>query len=214
MSNIALPHSDLAPTAPATSTVVTAVLILWFAAIVFLGATGALVTPANQPPLLMLLAALAPLTVFFAAFWMSRSFRALIAAADLHVVASIQAWRFGGFVFLILYAYGILPGLFALHAGLGDMAIGITAPWIVLSLNRSPAFAKSRAFRVWNWLGILDLVVAVNLGAASSLLATRLPGEITTAPMALLPLVLIPAYFVPILIMLHFAALHQSRRPQ
>ena len=136
MSNIALPHSDLTPTAPATSTVVTAVLILWFAAIVFLGATGALVTPANQPPLRMLLAALAPLTVFFAAFWMSRSFRTLIAAADLRVVASIQAWRFGGFVFLILYAYGILPGLFALPAGLGDMAVGITAPWIVLSLNR------------------------------------------------------------------------------
>ena len=214
MSNIVLPRSDFTPAAAGVGSAVTAVLILWFAATVFLGAAGALVASPGDPPLAMLIAVLAPLAVFFASFWLSRSFRAFVAAADLRVVASIQAWRFAGFVFLALYAYGILPGFFAWPAGLGDMAVGITAPWIVLSLSRSPDFANCRAFRVWNWLGILDLVVAVSLGAASSALATGLPGEITTAPMALLPLVLIPAYIVPILALLHFTALYQGRRPQ
>jgi hypothetical protein len=88
----------------------------------------------------------------------------------------------------------------------------VTAPWIVLSLIRRPGFASSRAFRLWNWLGLLDLVVAIGLGALSTAIATGLPGEITTAPMAFLPLVLIPAYLVPIFAMLHFAALYQARK--
>ncbi len=47
----------------------------------------------------------------------------------------------------------------------------------------------------WNVLGILDLVVAVSMGALNRL-----------------PLVLVPAYFVPLFVMLHVAALPQARR--
>jgi Kef-type K+ transport system membrane component KefB len=130
----------------------------------------------------------------------------------LRFATAIQAWRAGGIVFIAFYAYGLLPGVFAWPAGLGDMAIGATAPWLVLSLIRDRGFAAGRAYRVWNWLGILDLVVAVGIGASISALARGLPGEITTAPMTLLPLVLIPAYLVPIFVMLHFTALYQSRR--
>jgi hypothetical protein len=112
-----------------------------------------------------------------------------------------------GIGFLALYAQGQLPGLFAWPAGLGDIAIGITAPWIVLALIRQPEFAVGRLFVVWNLLGILDLVIAVGTGALSSGLAPGIAGELTTTPMALLPLVLIPAYFVPIFIMLHLSSL-------
>jgi hypothetical protein len=35
---------------------------------------------------------------------------------------------------------------------------------------------------------------------------------VTTGPMAQLPLVLIPAYLVPLFVMLHLAALFQARR--
>ena len=71
----------------------------------------------------------------------------------------------------------------------------------------------SRSFAVWNLLGILDLVVAVSIGAINTSLATGAPGEITVAPMAQMPLVLIPAYLVPLFVMLHLAALFQARRP-
>ena len=106
----------------------------------------------------------------------------------------------------------MLPGLFAWPAGLGDIAIGVTAPWIVLALIRRPDFAWSKTFVAWNLLGLLDLVVAVGTGALSSGLATGVAGEITTGPMAQLPLVLIPAYLVPIFITLHLTALLQARR--
>ncbi len=110
-----------------------------------------------------------------------------------------------------MYAHGVLPGLFAWPAGLGDIAIGVAAPWMILSLIRQPGFAASQSFRVWNLLGILDLVVAIGTGVLASGFAAGLVGDTTTGPMTQLPLVLIPAYFVPIFIMLHVTALIQGR---
>src|SRR5207244_10211092 len=139
----------------------------------------------------------------------------LILGADLRFVAAIEAWRWCGLVFFSLYANGILPGLFALPAGLGDMAIGISAPWIVLSLIRNPLFAASRRFVIWNILGIADFVVAVSMGALSSGAfpgINGLIGNVTTSPMTRLPLVLIPAFMVPFFTMLHLTALFQTRR--
>jgi hypothetical protein len=150
--------------------------------------------------------------LFFITLWLSRSFREFILSIDLRLITGIQAWRFAGLGFLALYASNVLPGGFALPAGLGDMAIGITAPWVVAALTRQPSFAASMSFRVWNLLGILDLVTAVSDGALNSVLATGAPGQITTGPMAQLPLALIPVYLVPLFFMLHVTSLLQSRR--
>lgn len=92
------------------------------------------------------------------------------------------------------------------------MAIGVTAPWIILALVRQPGFAASGTFIRWNVLGILDLIIAVSIGTVSAFVATGAPGEISTAPMATLPLLLIPAFLVPLFFMLHTAALMQSRQ--
>jgi hypothetical protein len=113
---------------------------------------------------------------------------------------------------LSLYVHGILPGLFAFPAGLGDMAVGFAAPWIVIGLIRNPSFATSRRHVLWNIMGMVDLVVAVSLGTLCSGFFPGITGTITTGPMSQLPLVLIPAYFVPIFIMLHFSALAQVRQ--
>jgi hypothetical protein len=150
--------------------------------------------------------------LFFAALRLSKSFRAIVLTLDLRLIAGMQAWRWAGLGFLDLYAYKVLPAVFALPAGLGDMAIGVTAPWIMLALARQPGFAARSTFIRWNVLGILDLVIAVSIGAVSALFATGAPGEISTAPMATLPLLLIPAFLVPLFLMLHTTALIQSRQ--
>jgi len=92
------------------------------------------------------------------------------------------------------------------------MAIGVTAPFVLATLLRQPDFAASRRFVVWNLLGILDLVVAVSIGAVVPQIAPDLFGAVTTAPMSRLPLVLIPAFLVPMFLMLHLTALLQARR--
>lgn len=200
------------PVVPGIKSVVAVVLAIWFTLVILLGAGGAFVTRPGTPPLPILIGFTAPIIVFFAGFWLSRPFREFVLAADLRFITGIQAWRFAGLGILALYTHGVLPGIFAWPTGLGDIAIGVTAPWILVALIRQPSFAASKTFVVWNVLGVLDLVVAIGTGALGSALAAGVAGEVTTSPMAQLPLVLIPAYLVPIFIMLHTAALFQARR--
>ena len=201
------------PTAPSPIRLrVIAVLTIWFLLIVSLGAAGAFVGRPGTPPLAIAIGVGAPLLLFFAGLRLSESFRDFLLSLDLRLIAGIQAWRWAGLGFLSLYAHKLLPAMFALPAGFGDMAIGFAAPWMILALVRRPDFAASAAFIRWNVLGIVDLVVAISLGTLSATLSTGTPGEISTAPMATLPLLLIPVFLVPIFLMLHTAALMQSRR--
>jgi hypothetical protein len=187
-------------------------LSLWLLLVVSAGAAGAFVGPPGTPPLPLAFGFAAPLVLFFGWLRLSPSFREFVLSLDLRFIAAMQAWRWAGLDFLSLYAHKVLPAVFALPAGLGDMAIGVTAPWIILSLIREPGFAARGSFIRWNVLGILDLLIAVSIGTVSTLFATGAPGEISTAPMATLPLLLIPAFMVPLFIMLHAAALMQSRQ--
>lgn len=188
-----------------------AALGIWFLAVFAAGAAGAFATAPGRPPLPILVGALIPLAVFFGAYAGSGRFRNLVQSADLRLLSAVQAWRAGGLGFIALAAHGVLPGLFAWPAGLGDIAIGVSAPWIALALMRDPAFVAARGFSLWNWLGILDLTVAVGMGVLSSGLVPGLT-QVPTTAMTQLPLVLIPAYFVPLFVMLHAVALFQARR--
>jgi hypothetical protein len=214
MTTIVLPHP--AESQPgARSRIRLAIVIaltIWLLLVVSLGAVGAFVGPPGTPPLPIALGVTAPLILFFASLRLSASFREFLLSLDLRLIAGMQAWRWAGLGFLSLYAQKVLPAVFALPAGLGDMAIGVTAPWIILALVRQPDFAASSTFIRWNVLGILDLLIAVSIGTVSTLFATGAPGEISTAPMATLPLLLIPAFLVPLFLMLHTAALMQSRQ--
>jgi hypothetical protein len=197
---------------PCIKQVVTVAMTLWAGLILLLGAKGAFTGPAGSPPLPIFFGFAIPLAFFFAAYFGWSRFRAFVLGVDLRLVAAMQAWRWAGFGFLALYAHRVLPALFAFPAGLGDMAVGITAPWIMLGLIREPSFAASRRFVIWNIMGILDLVVAVSLGTVCSGFIPGLTGNVTTSSLAQLPLVLIPAFLVPFFIMLHFTALAQTRQ--
>ena len=188
-----------------------AVIVLWFAVVYVLGANGSFVSKPGSWPLPVLLGVMTPLLIGLTAFLVSPAFRRLVATADLRLLTGMQAWRFAGIALVALGAQQLLPGSFAWSAGLGDIAIGLTAPWIVLALIRRPEFASSRLFAVWNLAGIADLIGAVGLGALSTAHAIGASGEITMTPMTQLPMVLLPAFFVPLFIVLHIIALVQPR---
>jgi len=204
--------SELNDRRPSVRSIVSVALALWFGLVFLLGAQGAFIGRAGSPPLPIFFGFAIPLVVFFVAYFRWDAFRAMVLGADLRLVAAIQGWRWAGLGFLSLYAHGVLPGLFAFPAGLGDVAIGVSAPWIVLGLIRHPAFVTSRRFVTWNILGIVDLVLAVSLGTICSGFIPGITGNVTTGAMAQLPLLLIPAYFVPLFIILHVTALAQARR--
>jgi len=214
METTALQHPAGLPTTRSSGIRVNVIVVLavWFVLVVSLGAEGVFLGPPGKPPIAMALGFSAPLLLFFAWLRLSRSFREFVLSLDLRLITGMQAWRWEGFGFLALYANHVLPAGFAITAGLGDMAIAFFAPWMMLRLIRRPDFAASAAFVRWNVLGILDLVVAISLGAISATLAAAHPEEISTTPMATLPLLLIPAFQVPLFIMLHATALMQGRQ--
>jgi hypothetical protein len=203
------------PRVPAVSgagTFVAVFFVAWLALVFVLAAHGGFVALREAPPFALLIGLVAPLGLFLVGYWTIRPLREFVLSADLRLIVGIQAWRWAGFGFLTLYAYGVLPGIFAWPAGLGDMAIGVTAPLVLASLLRRSDFAASKRFVAWNLSGILDLVVAVSIGALVPVLAPNFYGAVSTAPMSRLPLVLIPTYLVPMFLILHLTALFQARR--
>jgi len=200
------------PQVSGTGALVAVFFLAWLAFIFVLGARGAFVAPHGAPPLALLIGLLAPLSLFLLGYRTIPPLREFILSADLRLIVGIQAWRWAGFGFLALYTYGVLPGIFAWPAGLGDMAIGVTAPLVLFALLRRPNFAASKSFVAWNVSGILDLTVAVSIGALVPLLAPNFYGAVSTVPMTQLPLVLIPTYLVPTFLILHLPALLQARR--
>ena len=213
MENTVISRVDQ-PKVPAVSGIGTFVAVFflgWLALIFVLGARGAFVAPRGAPPLALLIGLLAPLSLFLLGYRTIPPLREFILSADLRLIVGMQAWRWAGFGFLTLYFYGVLPGIFAWPAGLGDMAIGVTAPLVLAALLRRPDFAASKSFVAWNLSGILDLTVAVSIGALVPVLAPNFYGTITTAPMTQLPLVLVPTFLVPTFLMLHLTALFQAR---
>lgn len=120
-----------------------------------------------------------------------------------------QTFRIAGGVFLIVLGLGQLPAIFAIPAGLGDVAIGVAAPFVARRLSRGGA----RPAAVWfNVLGIVDLVVAVGIGYLAGLGPTNLLHVTPTIQaVSMLPLALIPTTAVPLAVVLHVVSLHRLR---
>jgi hypothetical protein len=111
--------------------------------------------------------------------------------------------RVVGVLFLITMAQGHLPAAFALPAGLGDIAIGLAAPFVALQLARGTGRTAAVRFNV---LGILDLIVAGSIGFLLFRVVEVTP---STAPLFVLPLALIPTVAVPLAIALHIVSLRR-----
>ena len=185
-------------------------LAAWFALTAAIGMSGFVAAGPDQAFRPVLVTVVVPIAVFLALFAGSDRVRDFVLTRDLRVVTMLQAWRIIGFAFLPLYAYGVLPGLFAWPAGLGDVAIGLSTPLIVLALARQPGFAHSRKFVVWNLLGMLDFVVAAGTSTlASGAFPGLFAGSVTAAPMEVWPLVLFPAFIVPLFAILHLTVFLQ-----
>jgi len=182
------------------------ILVAWFAFALMGAAFGIFRAPTGRPPIPVALAASIPIVVFLISFAVSRGFRDFVLGLNPRVLTMVHSWRLVGFMFLVLYSYHILPGMFALPAGWGDILIGATAPLVALKLaNRK----HLKSFVVWQILGITDLLTAIATAATTAIIR---PQGIGPDAMAVLPLSLVPTFFVPLLLMLHLICLAQAWR--
>jgi|SRR5271170_7412684 len=187
------------------------VLALWFLGMLAASVMGGF-DSAGRPPIFLGVAAVLPVGVFLVCLRRVRGFREFVLRRDEGWLTIAHAWRIGGIVFLILWAKGMLPGVFAWSAGLGDMAIGVTAPVVAWGVGRRWRLPRWVVVG-WHVAGILDLVVAVVLGTLSSESSIGILADgVTTRVLGLFPMSLIPTFFVPLLQILHLAVLAGYRR--
>ena len=182
-------------------------IVAWFVFAFSAAALHIFKTDPNLPPLALGLAVLTPIAVVLFWFATSRGFRQFALSLNPRALTFVHSWRIAGFTFLALYAAGMLPGIFALPAGWGDIAMGATAP---LAAKKLANFSHRRGFIFWQILGIIYLVVAITLGTTAQLIS---PHGVTTEVMTVLPMSLIPTFAVPLLIVLPVICIAHTRLP-
>lgn len=160
----------------------------------------------NTPPIALGLAVTIPIGLFLVWFAFWPGFRQFVLSLSPRTLTLVHTMRIAGFVFLVLGTYKILPAFFALSAGWGDIAIGVTAPFAALWLA-NPAHRKGFIF--WQVLGIADLINALTLAALAGVIDPR---GIPPAAMTVLPMSYIPTFAVPVFLILHIICVVHARR--
>jgi hypothetical protein len=177
--------------------------LIWF--LLVLG--GSLLGTFAQYPLVFYLAVGGPVVLFVAAYLLSDTFRHFVRdlIGDPWGITALQVVRVLGISMAIGALNNVLPAVFGLPAGFGDLFIGMTALLAALAWSSGTRSGKA-VFVLWNVLGLLDLLNAVGTGLFA---AVTLSGPITMAPMRLYPFSLVPAFGVPLVFILHLTGLAQ-----
>ncbi len=191
---------------------VASMLVGWFAVAVATSWAG-VYSPSGRVPTIQY-ALLIPIVAGVLLFRNSSLLRRTLAIVPNPWLAGVQVYRTMGVIFLVLYASARLPGLFALPAGLGDISVGILAPVVALAYTRRTE-ATARRVTLWNLLGIADLVIAVTMGFLTSPSPFQVAAfDRPSALIGVFPLSLIPAFAVPLSVLLHIASLQKVRQDQ
>ncbi len=186
-------------------TMAAGLIAAWFVFALSASALHLFKNGSNRIGLAVAFAALTPIVAFSLWFAVSEKFHQFTLSLNPRTLTLVQSWRILGFTFVLLQAHSILPAIFALPAGYGDMAIGMTATFAAWKLATP---GRRNSFIVWQVLGIADLVMAVSLGTTAGLLG---PHGVSMAAMTVLPLSLVPTFLVPLLLIFHVICIAQAR---
>lgn len=185
----------------------------WFGLSLALAASGVYETNAGttMPPAIA--AAIVLPTALGCALLAFAPLRRALGRLPLHWLVGVQCYRVAGGLFLVAYAQGDVPAEFALPAGIGDVLVGLAAPFVARRLARAGAERARPLALGWCAVGLLDLAVAVTCGflSAPSTVQQLALDDPNVAIMSY-PLVLIPAFAVPVSIVLHVFVVARLRR--
>jgi hypothetical protein len=184
---------------------------LWLA-VIWSAAINGVFRPGNNTPPLLPLAIFLPVIIGAPILLRSERVGEVLDAMPTSWLIGLQVYRVFGGIFLVGWARGVVPGIFGLPAGIGDVTTGLLALPVAYYLASRKGDA-ARSGIAWNIFGLADFTIAVGLGLATS------PGplqlivpSIPNTGAGLYPTVLIPAFAVPSSILLHVLSLRQLRR--
>lgn len=185
---------------------------LWFLAALIGGVKDIFYEP-GTPPLAVGIFLAVPITGFTLAYVLSEEVRAVIDRIPLWMITISHVWRFVGIGFVIGAVMQVLPPQFGYPEGLGDIAAALLCLPLAFAIRAGRrSTGLRRAFIAWNIFGLIDLLSAISLGILYSPSTFGvLRTDISTGLMISFPVSLIPAFFVPLFILLHVLGLVRSR---
>ena len=184
---------------------------LWFAVAWSAAINGVFITGASPVPFLPL-AIFLPVIIGAPLLLLSKRVGQVLDAMPASWLIALQAYRVLGSAFLIGWARGLVPGVFALPAGIGDVTTGLLAVPVAILLAAGRLEGRKAAV-AWNVFGLLDFAIAVSIALmiAPGPLQVIVP-SIPNATAGIYPNVMVPAFAVPSSILLHVLSLRQLRR--
>jgi len=184
---------------------------LWLA-VIWSGAVNGAFRPGNNILPLVPLAIFLPVIIGAPILLRSKRIGEVLDAMPASWLVGLQVYRIFGGIFLVGWARGVVPGIFALPAGIGDVTTGLLAlPVAYLLASRNGDGVRSAI--AWNIFGLLDFTIAVGIGLATAPGALQvIVPSIPNTGIGLYPTVLTPAFAVPSSILLHVLSLRQLRR--
>jgi hypothetical protein len=184
---------------------------LWAAAAWSAAINGVFRAGASPLPLLPL-AIVLPVIIGAPLLLLSKRVGQVLDALPATWLIALQVYRVFGSVFLAGALRGLVPGVFGLPAGIGDVLTGLFAVPAAIAVATGTAEGR-RAAIVWNIFGLADFAVAITLGVITSPGPLQLIVPIVPSIGAgAYPNVLTPAFVVPMSILLHALSLRQLRR--
>jgi hypothetical protein len=137
----------------------------------------------------------------------SATVREILRAVSQRSIVGVQGYRGLGAIFLVLYGQRLLPEVFALPAGFGDVMVGFAA-LLVAAIYASGWSNRGWLVAAWNVFGIVDFVIAIATGFLTSpgpwqRFSFAQPNTLVGA----YPLVMIPVFAVPLSVFLHIGSL-------
>lgn len=183
-----------------TQRVLLLIAVLWAAGVAIVAARGGFAPLVGAPFAALVALGIALPTL---AYFRIARVRMAIDAIGLRPLTLMHAWRVpAGLAFIAYGLQGQLPPAFWIPAGFGDVLVGLYA----LRLLRGGG-ADARFYRRFHVLGFADFVIAVGSGLVHTLML-----DPRMAPIATLPLALIPLFGVGLSGASHLVAFHWLRR--
>jgi len=181
-------------------------LVIWFIYAGLLGYFGVLKNATMRPPGIAFV--LVPVLAFLVLFIVRSSAIARVARAfPLWIILGAQCFRVGVELFLHqLWIDGLVPKMLTFEGANVDIYIGASAP-VVAWLSMRGGLGLRLAL-VWNVLGLLALANVVTRAVLTSpgpfnLLHAEVPDRMIST----FPFLFIPAFFVPLAVVLHVLAI-------
>jgi hypothetical protein len=209
---LGLDSTDLTPDRRRTTWLAVMVPFTLWMAVAWNAAINGVFRPGASPLPLLPSAIFLPVIIGAPLLLLSKRLGRVLDAMPITWLIALQLYRIFGSQWLIFWLRGVLPGVFALPAGIGDVLTGLLAVPAAIAVATGTTGGRKAAI-LWNIFGLADLAVAITLGFITS------PGpfqlivpDVPSIGAGNYPNVLTPAFVVPSSILLHALSLRQLRR--